>query len=810
MKRFTFLATASLILALGSSMARAQNTVYFDVNDQAPGSGVEGNNYQWNLDGLGLAPAFWNLDPDGVGAVTPLPSWVNGDHAVFAAGTDATGVLYGLQITAGVTAASAVIKEGTVQISTGLFDTGTGEVRVNTGAALQVTGSHLAGYGLNPAGKMVLAGGSMIQTNPTSAGSFLPAAKTLEIDGSGIIQYNGVGLVSIYTAAAAAGITGTGGTPTNGGSGTLIKRGTGEIRYQGPGLPNTSYAKLLVEQGLFRLGFSTVDVEERGFGAVPLSPLADAITLDGGFIAHSFSPTTLHVNRGITVTSNGGGWAGGTLTVPGSLTGSSTSLSITGGVLLLTNAGNASTFTNSKFVATAGTIGGNSDAAFGAVPASPVADYFTLGNGAAGNGTVRVDTTMTLNSNRGMTLVPGTTGGGQLTTSTSAVTVTYNGIITGGGNLTKTGLGTWVLGGNNDYTGITTTFGGGVLSISSESNIGTTPGSPVADSISLAGATTGGTLRATSSISLSPNRGVFINPGQATAADPATAVGGTLDVTSGNTLTVPGVISGAAAVGTTGAGRLTKSGAGTLVVTNDNTYTGTTTISGGTLLVNNTTGSGTGSNTVIVGASGVLGGTGNIGGGIANSGVIAPGSGGIGTLSVTGDVVNGATGIWHIELSGATTDRLAVTGNIDLTAVGDALNVTGTGSGSSWIIGTYTGSLTGVFDTITSGYTVNYTGGNITLNAAAGLPGDFNTDGKVDAGDYITWRKSGTNPLPNDNGAVDAAARYTVWRQNFGNPPGAGSGSGLESGGTVPEPTSLGLVLIGLGFFAAAGRRRTR
>jgi hypothetical protein len=61
---------------------------------------------------------------------------------------------------------------------------------------------------------------------------------------------------------------------------------------------------------------------------------------------------------------------------------------------------------------------------------------------------------------------------------------------------------------------------------------------------------------------------------------------------------------------------------------------------------------------------------------------------------------------------------LAITSDIDLSAV-DTLNVTGSGTGSSWIIGTYIGTETGAFDTITSGYSVTYTGGNITLVAGA-------------------------------------------------------------------------------------------
>jgi hypothetical protein len=78
-----------------------------------------------------------------------------------------------------------------------------------------------------------------------------------------------------------------------------------------------------------------------------------------------------------------------------------------------------------------------------------------------------------------------------------------------------------------------------------------------------------------------------------------------------------------------------------------------------------------------------------------------------------------------------------------------------------------------------------------------GLPGDFNSDGKVNAGDYVTWRKNnGTNnALANDNGLGTpiGPAHYNLWRQNFGNPPGSGSGFGLAG---VPEPSSAILFVL--------------
>ena len=85
---------------------------------------------------------------------------------------------------------------------------------------------------------------------------------------------------------------------------------------------------------------------------------------------------------------------------------------------------------------------------------------------------------------------------------------------------------------------------------------------------------------------------------------------------------------------------------------------------------------------------------------------------------MTGDVTDSASSSWAIELSGTSSDLLAVTGNIDLSAV-DSLNVTGSGTGASWVIATYTGTLAGTFDTVTSGYSVDYgtgTNSQITLH----------------------------------------------------------------------------------------------
>jgi hypothetical protein len=76
----------------------------------------------------------------------------------------------------------------------------------------------------------------------------------------------------------------------------------------------------------------------------------------------------------------------------------------------------------------------------------------------------------------------------------------------------------------------------------------------------------------------------------------------------------------------------------------------------------------------------------------------------------------------------------------------------------------------------------------------AGVNGDYNGNGVVDAADYVLWRKGG--PLQNDPTPGVQAADYTFWRSRFGAT--TGSGSGLTGTTAVPEPTAVVLALVGL------------
>jgi autotransporter-associated beta strand protein len=265
------------------------------------------------------------------------------------------------------------------------------------------------------------------------------------------------------------------------------------------------------------------------------------------------------------------------------------------------------------------------------------------------------------------------------------------------------------------------------------------------------GSGSGATASATassSSITLNSNRGISL-----------TANGGTLYQTAGTTLTVGGIIS------STANGTLTKSGTGTLLLSGANTYTGATTVNAGALTVSGATASLGSGNVTVLGTAGT-------------SLVIQSG--------VTNAINNGAT----LSLLGGGVLGLADYGFANLgTGINegiDSLNLGGTPQANGLTYGS-----------MVSGALIQsaeyFTGTGI---LSVGLLGDFNNDNSVDAADYVVWQKS-----PSTFGGSPG---YDLWRANFGNT-SPGAGSSLD-GGTVPEPSSL--VSLMLGVAALAGRRR--
>jgi fibronectin-binding autotransporter adhesin len=124
-----------------------------------------------------------------------------------------------------------------------------------------------------------------------------------------------------------------------------------------------------------------------------------------------------------------------------------------------------------------------------------------------------------------------------------------------------------------------------------------------------------------------------------TAIARALTLGGT---NAGDNTLRPNIGNGAAATS------LVKNGDGRWILTGNNAYTGTTTVNGGTLLVN---GVHSGNGAVTVATAGTLGGTGSITGNIAVNGTLAPGVN-AGALNVTGNVTFNAGSTALIQIGG--------------------------------------------------------------------------------------------------------------------------------------------------------------
>ena len=136
-----------------------------------------------------------------------------------------------------------------------------------------------------------------------------------------------------------------------------------------------------------------------------------------------------------------------------------------------------------------------------------------------------------------------------VTVNTNANNVSFDGVISGSGSITKAGAGTLILSGTNTYSD-GTTISAGTLSIGSDTNIGS-------------GTNTIG------------NKGTLLLSGNGTYTNDWTLSGAGSAIATDNNNTLSGVLSGN--------GGLTKTGAGTLTLTGNNTYAGGTAINDGTL-----------------------------------------------------------------------------------------------------------------------------------------------------------------------------------------------------------------------------------
>jgi autotransporter-associated beta strand protein len=396
--------------------------------------------------------------------------------------------------------------------------------------------------------------------------------------------------------------------------------------------------------------------------------------------------------------------------------------------------------------------------------------------------------------------------------------LTYAGILSGTGSLTKNGAGVLTLTNQNTYAGTTAvnagtlaidgavngpgglvtvangaTLGGsgklyrdvsvgatgqissllkvfGEVTLGNQANVGdVSSGTITADAGQqlVIGNATGGTINTTAgTASIATLNGASLTTGNL-GATIETLVAGNITTNGGALVAKAGSFSGAIS----GGGGLTKAGPGTLTLTGASDYTGGTFVAGGLILVNNSIGSGLGTGEVAVGGGGTLGGGGIISGptAIGSGGTLAPGnSPGLLTLGSSLTLAGGSTSVFEINGAGRGTTY-------------DAIDVAG--------LTTYGGTLSLVFgSTIAGGTTLDL----------FGLGG-----GEVESFSAITASGDYTGAFVNNSGIwtlLNGGQTLTFTES---------SGDLLVMGVAVPEP-SAAAALAGVGTLAFAALRRRR
>jgi len=384
-------------------------------------------------------------------------------------------------------------------------------------------------------------------------------------------------------------------TSVIGGSGALNKTGAGTMILSGnntySGGTNVSAGTLRISASDRILNASNLTVSGGTFDLQTFNETIGAVTLASGTISSTTGALT-----GSTYTLQSG-------TVSAILAGSGTITKNTSGTVTLSG---VNTFTGSTTIS-AGTLQVNTNNALGSA-----ASGTTVGNGAVlklNNVNYSTAEPLTLNgsgisssgalSNSGTSTFAGpinaatnatiNAGGGTLnltggiskngTTLTIAgggtVNITTNGITGSAPNSDLVVDGTTVvLSAASSYNGPTTIQNSGVLQLGNNNVLPTAPRTAM-------------TITGSSTFNLAGySDGVASLTGDSTAIVRNSVVGGTSTLTvnsgSGVTSTFAGVIAGTNG-GTQGNIALQKDGAGTLILTGTNTYSGTTTVNGGTL-----------------------------------------------------------------------------------------------------------------------------------------------------------------------------------------------------------------------------------
>ena len=386
-------------------------------------------------------------------------------------------------------------------------------------------------------------------------------------------------------------------------------------------------------------------------------------------------------------------------TYAGIISGTGDVLKQGGGTLTLTG---ASTYTGSTGI-DAGTLALGAGSSIAASSGVNLAAGATLDVSAAGNQTLAV-----LNGAGGTVNI-----GGNTLTLDSAANGSFGGTISGSGAVVKDGSGTQTLSGANLYTG-GTTINDGTLVIGA-----------------------GGSLAAGSALSLSGNGTLDVSAAGNQTVASLNGTGGQVQL-GGTTMDVgAGSFAGVIA----GSGGVTKSGSGTLILNGTNTYTGTTQVNAGGLIIGGDAAHASASvqSDIIVANTGLLGGFGQVNGDVdvQSGGHLAPGNP-VGSFTVNGNLLleQGSQLDFSFGAPGANAtipgQGHSVQVNGDLTINGATLNPLDAGGFGPGLYNlfNYTGTLTEANGGITppaGGYTIqNLTGSKqINLITTAGMELNF-------------------------------------------------------------------------------------
>lgn len=621
--------------------------------------------------------------------------------------------------------------------------------RINSDSGTLTLGSAIA---LGATSNLTIGGSG----NVTLGGAITASGATLTKDGTGTLQMNGSGnsadiLISNGTLNARGGGFSTafaaGRTITVDGTGILdtVTHSMGSEVGGGGGVPNVVLTnggtwRANNEQYLRNLTLTSGNV----IGAGEIRTLSSATYTSNASASSSTISAGLNLVNNASLVVNNGAAAddlilsgyisgGGTITKSGSgtlvISGASANtfsatLSINSGAVRVEKSSGLGTTAAGTTVASGAALQLANNVTIGAetlgLSGSGVSSDGALRNLSGTNsfaGAITLNAASRINSDSGaLTLSGGISGAAQNLTVGGAGDTTISGVIgTTSGTLTKDGAGTLTLSNTNTFTG-STTITGGKVSISSDANLGTAPGSATTNQLGL----NGGTLSASSTFTLDSNRGISVGPSTGTGS-------GTIEVASSQTLTYGGII----ADNGSGTGGLIKDGAGKLTLTGTSTYTGVTAVSAGTLLVN---GSLSGTSDVTVSSGALLGGTGSITNGVSvlSGGSLSPGASieslGLGSLDLDGSLLIE----WDTTAS-PNIDLLNIAGLLNLGS-NSSVSFTNLGSGSldlntPYVFATYgAGGLTGTFNTVNNlpvGFTLDYNYGGLNQIAIVPEPGSL-------------------------------------------------------------------------------------